>query len=281
MFGGKYDPAQLRFSYKLITKLPASPLHGLPTSDVRNWTAICTWASDLAQKLRSASPQEGGVGMRNATRVMVSTFGALAGVAGIEHGIGEVLQGNVAPGGLMILSWPESEVFGILAGEPAMSIVPNLLATGILAILVSLVFLVWATMFVQRKHGGLILILLSIVMLLVGGGFGPPILGILVGAAATRINAPLRWWRNHLSIGLRRFLAKLWPWSFVAGVIAWLLVLPGTILLDLFFGVNNQSLIVPVLTFSAFGLLLLGVFTGFAYDIQRQKRSQRTHSTSG
>jgi hypothetical protein len=115
----------------------------------------------------------------------------------------------------------------------------------------------------------------------VGGGFGPPILGILVGAAATRINAPLRWWRNHLSIGLRRFLAKLWPWSFVAGVIAWLLVLPGTILLDLFFGVNNQSLIVPVLTFSAFGLLLLGVFTGFAYDIQRQKSSQRTHSTSG
>jgi len=138
--------------------------------------------------------------MRSATRVTVSTFGTLAGLAGIEHGIGEVLQGNVAPEGVMISSWPESELFGILAGEPAMTIVPNLLATGILAIFVSLVFLVWATIFVQRKHGGLVLIALSVVMLLVGGGFGPPILGIIVGVAATRINAPPAWWRTHLSL---------------------------------------------------------------------------------
>jgi hypothetical protein len=35
---------------------------------------------------------------------MASTFGVLAGLAGIEHGIGETLQGNVAPDGMMILS---------------------------------------------------------------------------------------------------------------------------------------------------------------------------------
>ena len=51
-----------------------------------------------------------------------------------------MLQGNVAPEGIMILSWPDSEVFAILAGEPAMTIVPNLLITGILAILFSLLF---------------------------------------------------------------------------------------------------------------------------------------------
>jgi hypothetical protein len=98
--------------------------------------------------------------MPNATRVTVSTFGAIAGLAGIEHAIGEVLQGNRAPYGVMILSWPRSDLFEILAGEPAMTIVPNLLVTGILAIAVSLVFLVWATVFVGRKHGGLVLILL-------------------------------------------------------------------------------------------------------------------------
>ena len=129
--------------------------------------------------------------MTNATRVTVTTFGTLAGLAGIEHGIGEVLQGNVAPNGVMILSWPEAEAFDLLSGEPAMTIVPNLLVSGILAILVSLVFLMWATMFVQRKNGGLILILLSGIMLLVGGGLGPPIFGLIVGAVATRINAPL------------------------------------------------------------------------------------------
>jgi hypothetical protein len=216
--------------------------------------------------------------VRNATRVTVSTFSALAALAGTEHGIGEVLQGNVAPEGVMILSWPGSGLFGILAGEPAMTIVPNLLVIGILAILVSLVFLMWATVFVQRKHSSLVLILLSIVMLLVGGGFDLPILGIIVGVIATRINAPLRWWRTHLSTGSQRLLANLWPWSFVACLIAWLSLLPGTILLDFFFGVSDMDFIVPILTFtvlSAFGLLVLTVFSGFAYDIQRQKSSHR------
>jgi hypothetical protein len=95
----------------------------------------------------------------------------------------------------------------------------------------------------------------------------------MVGAAATRINAPLTWWRTHLSSGSRRFLAKLWPWSYVAGVIAWLLLLPGTVLLDFFFGVSDLDFIVPVLTFavlSLFGLLLLTVIAGFAHDVQRQ-----------
>jgi hypothetical protein len=220
--------------------------------------------------------------VRNATRVTVSTFGVLAGLAGIEHGIGEVLQGNVVPEGVMILSWPESELFEILSGEPAMTLVSSLLVSGILAIVVSLAFLVWATVFVGGKHGGLVLILLSVVMLLVGAGFGPPILGVIVGAAATRINAPLRWWRTHLSDGSRRFLAKLWPWSYVASLIAWLSLLPGTVLLDHFFGVSDLGFIAPVvalLVFCAFGLLLLTIFAGFAYDAQRRIGPQEPRST--
>jgi hypothetical protein len=54
------------------------------------------------------------------------------------------------------------------------------------------------------------------------------------------------------------------------GVVAWLLLLPGTIILDFFFGVNIPDVVVYVLTLSAFGLLLLTVFAGFAYDIQRR-----------
>jgi hypothetical protein len=205
--------------------------------------------------------------MRNATKVTVSAFGAIMGLAGIEHGIGEILQGNVAPSGIMILSWPESAFFRILAGEPAMTIIPNLLVTGILASLFSLIFLVWATMFVQRKNGGLVLILLSIIMLLLGAGFGPPLMGIIIGAVATRINAP---WRARLSAGLRGFLGKVWPWSFIAGLIAWLLLMPGSNLLDYFFGVNDPNL-VPVLFFFALGFLLLTIFTGFAHDSMQQE----------
>jgi hypothetical protein len=208
--------------------------------------------------------------MRNATRVTVSTFGALAGLMGIEHGLGETLQGNVAPDGMMILSWPDSELFHILAGEPAMTIIPNLLVTGILATLFSSIFLVWATVFVQRKNGGLVLILLSIAMLLVGGGFGPPVLGIIVGVTGTRINAPLTGWRARLSIGSRRFLGKLWPRSFGTSLAAWVLLFPGSILLDYFFGVSNPELVISIFFFTALGFLLLTIFTGLARDSQRQ-----------
>jgi len=205
--------------------------------------------------------------VRNATKATVSTFGAIMGLAGVEHGIGEVLQGNIAPSGIMISSWPDSAFFRIQAGEPAMTIVPNLLVTGILAILVSLIFLAWATLFVQRKNAGLVLILLSIVMLLVGAGFGPPLMGIIVGAAGTRINAP---WHARLSVGLRHFPGKSWPWSFIAGLIAWLLLMPGSNLLDYFLGVNDPILI-PVLFFFALGFLLLTIFTGFAHDSMQQE----------
>lgn len=39
-------------------------------------------------------------------RLTCSTIGAIIGIAGLEHGVGEVLQGNEAPKGLSIKSWP-------------------------------------------------------------------------------------------------------------------------------------------------------------------------------
>jgi menaquinone-dependent protoporphyrinogen oxidase len=57
LFGGKYDPAKLRFPDNLIASLPASPSHNAPASDVRDWAAIRAWASNLAAKLQSALPQ--------------------------------------------------------------------------------------------------------------------------------------------------------------------------------------------------------------------------------
>lgn len=207
--------------------------------------------------------------MNRATRITVSAFGALVGLAGIEHGIGEILQGNIAPEEIMILSWPDAAFFRVLAGEPAMTVIPNMLITGILAVLASLFFLVWATLFVQRKHSGLVLILSSIVMLLVGGGIGPPVLGVILGLTATRIHAPFTWWRTHLPAGLRRGLGQLWPWSLSAGLMAWLAMLPGTGILAYFFGVENPPL-VYALILCMFGLLFLTILAGFARDSLRQ-----------
>ena len=48
-----------------------------------------------------------------------------------------------------------------------MSILPNFLITGILAMLIGLAIIIWSVGFVQRKQGGLVLMLLSIALLLV------------------------------------------------------------------------------------------------------------------
>jgi menaquinone-dependent protoporphyrinogen oxidase len=47
--GGKFDPAKLGFPFNLM---PA--LKQMPASDIRDWTAIRAWASDLAAKLQPA-----------------------------------------------------------------------------------------------------------------------------------------------------------------------------------------------------------------------------------
>ena len=58
MFGGKYDPAKLRFPDNLLEALPASPMHNMPASDVRDFALIRTWASNLTAKLQPALPHK-------------------------------------------------------------------------------------------------------------------------------------------------------------------------------------------------------------------------------
>lgn len=84
--------------------------------------------------------------MRKATKTVATAFGILAGLAGLEHGIFEILQGDTHPAGVMFPSMgppcvPE-EAWN--ACEPAMTIVPNLLVTGILAVVISLAMVIWS-----------------------------------------------------------------------------------------------------------------------------------------
>lgn len=209
--------------------------------------------------------------MNNASRLMISTFGGFAGLMGIEHGIGEVLQGSKAPDGLVFASWPGSPFFDALGGEPAMSIVPNLLISGMLAILFSLAYTVWAVLLVKRKHSGWVLMALTIPMLLFGAGLFPPVLGLMVGAAATRIHAPLTWWRKHLSGRTRKLLGTLWPWLFGAALLTWLLMFPGVPVMDHFLGFFNENLIMTLLG-GMFVFLILAGIAAFARDSQRPAR---------
>jgi hypothetical protein len=126
-------------------------------------------------------------------RVAASVVGFYAGLIGAGHGYYEILQRDKVLNGIIfdaisgttLSTLPTSQ----WTGWPAMAFISNLLATGILASIVSLVVMVWAAAFVQRKNGGLLLILLSVLMLLVGGGFIPPLLGIIAGLIGMRLKS--------------------------------------------------------------------------------------------
>ena len=118
------------------------------------------------------------------TRIASSAIGVFAGLGGASHGPGEMLQGNVAPNSLVIEAWPELTA---LQGEPAMTIIPSFLVSGVLTVIVGVLVAVWAAKFVHRKNGGIMLILLSIILLLVGGGLFPPVFGVAAGIIGTRI----------------------------------------------------------------------------------------------
>jgi len=136
--------------------------------------------------------------MKHATRTMASTIGVICGLSGLEHGFFEILQGNITPeihsisGRQMIYAIGEANRFWANGFEYAYTIIPNYLITGILVMIVSLLVIVWSALFIDKKAGWLVLILLSFLQYLVGGGaaqLGP---AVIVGLAAILINHPLK-----------------------------------------------------------------------------------------
>jgi hypothetical protein len=151
------------------------------------------------------------------------------------------------------------------ACEPALTIIPNLQAAGLLTILLGILIILWSVLFIQSKHGGLVLIVLSILLLLAGGGIFPPLIGILGGVAGTQIHKPLP---EKPPGRLLRLGAKLWPWPLVI-LIIWLL---GQFPVGHFFNDFLKGIM-------GFGMLLfltmlpLSVYSAYAADLL-QVRSQ-------
>lgn len=214
--------------------------------------------------------------MNKATTILSSTLGILAGIIGIEHGIGEVLEGYRPTDSVFILSWPDSAFFEIMSGEPAMTIIPNYLVTGLLAIFFSCVFLVVFVKPSLDRKTTIVLFALLILMLLTGGGFGPPILGIVAVLIALKRNSPLKTWSKWPS-RFHSVLSMLWPWSFGLCLLGWLMLFPGAALIVFFTGVDNVLLmIIPILV--AFASIPLTLLLGFSRDIQTRKSELRNLS---
>jgi hypothetical protein len=209
----------------------------------------------------------------SATRVTAMALGIVTGIAGMEHGFFEILQGNIATNGLVIEAIGSAQKFWELGTEPAFTILPNFLVTGILAMIFGFAMIIWSGGFVHKKHGAPVLALLTVVLFLFGGGFAPIGSALVAIYVASKINKPLTWWNKHIPAGTQRILASSWKLSLITVVVVYLYCLWVAIFgwpLTLFFDavlVNNIQLT------TGLGLLAVMIFlipAGFSFDTQKQ-----------
>ncbi len=181
--------------------------------------------------------------MKTARSTFIGVFGSLIALVGMEHGTGELLQGRTRPESRVIRSWPDSEFFRILDGEPAFTLLPDLRLAGIATILVCLALLGSVRLFRRSRRIGLGILGLSGLLFLTGGGFGPPFLGLILGLSvsvpAAQAGGELPAWR----VRLRKALAETWPLPLAGCVGSFLVLMPGLPLLDHQWGVDDPALV--------------------------------------
>jgi hypothetical protein len=213
----------------------------------------------------------------NATRFIVSALGVLFALGGIDHGFFETLQGYTPTPGLIVQSIGIQNRMWVYGTEDAFTLIPNFLLSGIAAISVSLLIVVWSLRFVHRKHGSTVFLLLFVVLLLVGGGMAQVVYFTLGWAVSTRINRPLLWLKRILPLEVRRVLGGQWPWllggfallSLIALEIAIAGYLPGI--------TDPLHLLHACWWLLAAGLvlLLMAIASAFVHDVDRSQSANR------
>lgn len=210
--------------------------------------------------------------MNRVTRMITTVLGIVLALSGINHGFFEVLQGNTPTNGIFIYAIEKSIQTWEYGGEGALTLIPNFLVSGLTAIAVALVIIVWSVKYIDTKHGASIFLLLFIALLLVGGGIGHTPFFLLTWAFATRINKPLTWWRKVLPQPVRVMLAKVWILPLVIGIGLWFMVNMIAVF-GYFPGVQDPEQLMNIV-FASLGsallLFALSYIAGFAYDIEHQ-----------
>jgi hypothetical protein len=207
----------------------------------------------------------------NATRVIATTIGVIFGISGFNHGFFEFLQGNTPADGIVIQAIGEAQRFWVEGTEPAFTMIPNFLISGLLSMALGLTIVIWSLRFIQTRYGRTVYLALFILLFLVGGGIGQIIFFIPAWAFATQMNKPLTWWRKVLPQGIWPFLSNLWIITLILSSIAILIGLEIAIF-GFFPGItdpeniNNMALLLVLI--SAL-LNIISFIAGFGHELKR------------
>lgn len=163
--------------------------------------------------------------LNRATWLTTVVLGITYAISGLHHGFFEVLQGSHPTPGLMIASIGPEHARWLYGTDGALTLIPNFLATGIAAMVVSLAIIVWCLFFLRRRRGPAGFLALFVLLTLVGGGIGHVVFFLAAWAYATRIHGRLPWWRRALGPGARQRLAGAWRPALATSSILFLLAL--------------------------------------------------------
>jgi hypothetical protein len=236
------------------------------------------WQSLRQVERASVSPAH-----NTATRAVASILGILLGISSVNHGLLETFQGNRRTSGFFAkaLGPGRSWTVWTRGSEPAFTLVHNFLLTGVLATIAGLLLIFWPLRFIHRRHGPTIFLLLSVTSFLVGGGLAQFLLFTLNWAVATRISAPLTFWRWWMPSSMRRTLGRLWRWTLAAEVVFFLAALEIATF-GYFPGLPRDTQVlhrVLIQLGSAIILaFLLSMICAFALDVEARSRPSQRHS---
>jgi peptidoglycan/LPS O-acetylase OafA/YrhL len=161
---------------------------------------------------QSAQPQVHG------TKAVAAALGVCVGLSGLDHGLFETLQGNTPTPGIIVQAIGPAQRMWVYGTEEAFTIVPNFLATGLLAMFVGLLTILWSLRYLDRPNGALVLLGLGGLMFLVGGGIGMLVFLLAGWLVARRIHRPPTRLPSRLPRTVRGALERSWPAFVVAGL---------------------------------------------------------------
>jgi len=193
------------------------------------------------------------------TRIYVQIFSVLVGLGGALHGVFEILQGNKPTEGI------------ILSEIGALTIINNYLYTGIAAVIVGSLVIIWAIGFINRRRWTSVFVILCILLFIVGGGFAQVLVIIIAWMVSTQIHSPLSWWEKIIPQRTRSVFARLWLPILILGVFIftigfgiWLFVLPPGEIRQ----VTTTHYLVWTALFIGISLLSIDILFGFSRDIE-------------
>jgi drug/metabolite transporter (DMT)-like permease len=157
--------------------------------------------------------------------------------------------------------------------EPALTLIPNFLAAGIVTIIVGAALIVWSIAGVHKPKGSTVFLILFLVLLFVGGGVAQVLFFPVFWLVSTRINSTLSWWDRAIPRAARGALSRVWAIALViaAGLMSGTLYLAVTGYIP---RMDDPEAVLSVMMFSLFSvmvLLPLIIVSGFAKDLADRK----------